>query len=129
GDSVAAGHPKALRSVITYLGAGSQPRNGVPPESIWVTVTHSTGSAVLNDAAKATDGYTWKVFADDSTRVDGTTRLTLSSFSGCGALLIRLYVSGTRVDTRIATSIRSVDSDNHYGKVTTEDLLTACDYD
>lgn len=91
GDSLVAGHPAALYNAIKYTGANGQPRNGVPPESIWVTITRPVGSAAtLNDATRASDGYMWKVFADDSTRGDGTTHLTVSGFSGCGSLWVRL---------------------------------------
>ena len=128
GDSVVAGHPAALYNRIVYTGANGQGRNGVPPESIWVTLTHLSGAAVLNDAAKATDGYTWKVFADDSTRVDGTTHITVSGFSGCGSMLIRLYVDGIRAETRSIGSIRSTDSDDHGGRVTVADHSSTCDY-
>src|SRR5437667_8832632 len=102
GDSVFAGHPARLRVQVNYYNSSGQPRNGVPPESIWVEVWTNTGNIVVSDQTLSQLDRT-QVFADDSTRGNGGTLITVPSSSGCGTLNVKLYVSGVNQGTRVAT--------------------------
>src|SRR5262245_56491242 len=101
GDTVIVGaptHPSLLRIEVVYTNASGQPRVGVPPESIWVTVSAASGNIAVNDETRT--GSVWKSFASDSTRADGSTRIVFPSCSGCGTLSLTLYVSGVNQGTR-----------------------------
>jgi putative Ig domain-containing protein/WD40 repeat protein len=120
-----AGHPSRLRVNVTYNDAAGQPRNLVPPESIWVNVATQSGNVVLNDATKATvPADQWAVYADAPTD-SGAARVTLVSMSGCGTLRLRLWVSGVNQGTVFAT-VRTVDT-NADGRVDGADISGACD--
>jgi hypothetical protein len=80
GDSVVAGHPARLRITLMYRDSDEHLRNGVPPDSFWVTFTQL-------DSAQAKDEGD-RTYADDSTR-SGFTRITIPSLSGNGTLRIR----------------------------------------
>ena len=119
GDSVAAGHPARLRVAVTYRqapGGVPAPRVGAPPESIWVAWAGGQGVLANDQPGRA--------YADDSTDATGATRVTVPSFSGCGAFAFSLWVSGVLAGTGTA-SVRSTDSDAD-GAVTAE---AACDLD
>ena len=117
GDSVVAGHPGKIRVRVQYTNSLGQFKNGVPPESIWVTTSTASGNAVVQSQPKA--------FADDTTKNLGETWVTIPSLSGCGALNLNLYVSGVLKLTGSIT-VRTVDS-NADGIVTTADQVGACD--
>ncbi len=113
--------PSRLRIGVSYSDNSGCPKFGVPPESIWVSVSTSSGSARVNDAGA-------KIFADDSTDGAGFARVTIPSLSGCGTLSVKLYVSGTYQGGKAAT-IRTVDGYPADGRVTESDafLEGACD--
>src|SRR5207302_1305718 len=71
--------PSQLRILVYYSEGFDCPKVGVPPESIWVTVSTQSGTATVNDAGA-------KIFADDSTDAGGFARITVRSLSGCGRL-------------------------------------------
>jgi hypothetical protein len=105
--------PSKLRIRVYYPANEESPKGGVPPESIWVTVTPTSGNVRLNDAAE-------KTFADDSTDIGGFARITLPSFSGCGTISVKLYVSGRYQGAKNAT-IRTADTTSD-GRVTIDDV-------
>jgi len=111
GDSVLAGHPSKVRVAINYYGHTNvndpPPRAGVPPESVFVSISTFSGNVFANDVRFVSNiGYL--VMADDSTDALGFCRVTLPSLSGCGVLHLTLYVSNTVVGTKSVT-VRSVD--------------------
>lgn len=112
GDSVKAGVPSRLRVEIWYADASCQPKQGVPPDSIWLTYETTSGNVVVQDKAA-------KVFADDSTDVCGHARVTFPSLSGCGTLRLSLHVAGIFQGTK-DVSIRSLDLDGD-GRLATVD--------
>ena len=57
-------HPSRLRILVTYLNSSCNPRVGVPPESIWVASTGTSGNLKINDKGAS-------IFADDSTNGSG----------------------------------------------------------
>ncbi len=121
GDSVLAGHPCRLRIALYYFDSNCNPKVGVPPESIWVTIQSTTGNLKVNDEGA-------KVFADDSTDGAGLARITVPSFSGFGSVTVRLTVSGAGQGNKTA-SVRTADFDAS-GRVTLDDYLPsppACD--
>ncbi len=124
GDTVVAGHPARLRVTLTYKNCCGSPKNGVPPESIYVEVWLNSGNVTPNDETLSPLDRP-KVHADDSTRVSGSTRITVPSFSGCGKVNLRLFVSGVSQGTKVAT-VRTVDT-NADGRTTTSDQTGACD--
>jgi hypothetical protein len=83
-------HPSKLRIKVVYQDADCNARSGVRPESIWVVPSTFSGTATINDQPD----YTGKIFADDSTNIEGVARFTIPSVSGCGKLQFQLYVSG-----------------------------------
>lgn len=98
-------HPSRLRVSVVYQDGNCNPRASVPPESIWVTTQHLSGFGNLkvNDQGP-------NIYADDSTDAGGFARVTIPSFSGCGKLRIRLYVSGVNEGYRDLTA-RTTDPD------------------
>jgi len=113
-------HPSKLRVLVTYKDSNCDPRVGVPPESLWITWQTISGNAVINDAGFQTN-------ADDSTNVDGQTRFTFPSVSGCGKIRLHLYVSFDDDGTRNVT-IRTVDTNADLERrITTADETSACD--
>jgi hypothetical protein len=83
GDSVAAcpagdtlstsvARPARLRVAIQYLDGASNPRVGVPPESLYVLFLTVSGNIKANDKAFVT-------YADDSTNSQGKTMFRRSS--------------------------------------------------
>lgn len=119
-----ANHPSKLRILVSYTFPNGQPRNGVPPESIYVEVWLNSGNAVANDETISSLDRP-KVYADDSTRVSGSARITVPSLSGCGKVNLRLFVSGVSQGTKVAT-VRTVDT-NADGRSTSADESGACD--
>lgn len=77
----------------------------------------SAGNLKLND--KSTQTY-----ADDSTDSGGNATITLPSFSGCGNITLRLYVSNKLIDIRTST-VRTTDT-NADGRTTSADETSAC---
>jgi Tol biopolymer transport system component len=128
GDSVVAGHPSVLRIAVTYADASGAAKVGVPPDSVWATLEHTgNGALVLQDATTASDGFQWKVFADDPTDGNGLARISLVGFSGCGDVYVRVYVSGVLQGTRVAR-VRSLDADVHDPVDAVIDSVFACDW-
>jgi WD40-like Beta Propeller Repeat len=111
-------HPSRLRIGVHYEDASCNVRVGVPPESIWVTYSITSGNLKLNDEGE-------KVYAADSTDAGGNARITIPSFSGCGRVLVHLYVSGVSQGTKQAY-VRTTDP-NADGRTTTADLSSLCD--
>ena len=119
GDSVVAGHPARPRIFVTYTDGSHFPKEGVPPDSIWVVLTPGTGDIRFNDLAA-------KTFADDTVR-DGHTRITVPSISGCGTAVFVLHVSNVSEPTTTFT-VRSVDADaDAERRVGTADQSSPCD--
>ena len=120
GDSVYAGHPARLRVSVVYEDANCNPRAAVPPESVWVTTQHLSGfgNLAVNDQGP-------NIYADDSTDAGGFARVTIPSFSGCGKLRIRLYVSGAYEGYRDLTA-RTTDT-NANGRVEMNEGPLPCD--
>ncbi|TMQ70202.1 MAG: hypothetical protein E6K80_09190 [Candidatus Eisenbacteria bacterium] len=115
-------HPSMLRIAVTYNNSGGSPKNGVPPESIWVDITAATGNIKVNDETK--NGTAWRIYASDSTRSTGFTRIFVPSCSGCGTVNVTLYVAGVSQGTRTAT-IRTVDSERMASATTTTSRVLA----
>jgi len=65
------------------------------------------------------------IFADDSTNGSGQARVTIPSFSGCGTVTLRLFVSGIDKGTK-SVVVRTTDT-NADGVVTASDQTGACD--
>ncbi len=118
GDSVFAGHPAKLRIALYYSDADCNARVGVPPESIWVQVISHTGNLAVNDEGA-------KIFADDSTDTGGFARITIPSFSGCGTVSIRVFVSNSIIGTKVVT-VRTTDYDGN-GRADSEVGAAGCD--
>jgi Tol biopolymer transport system component len=110
--------PSRVRISVHYEDNFCNPKVGVPVDSIWLTNFTATGSLKLNDSRT-------KIFADVPTDASGNTRFLLASFSGCGNLTMRLYVSGKLVGIKTA-AVRTTDT-NADSCVTTADLTSACD--
>jgi len=120
GDSVYDGHPARLRVSVVYEDGNCNPRAAVPPESIWVTTQPLSGfgNLVVNDQGP-------NIYADDSTDAGGFTRVTIPSFSGCGKLRIRLYVSGAYAGYRdLMAPTTDPDAD---GRTTPSEGALPCD--
>ena len=122
GDSLVglsgASHPSKLRIPIFYFDNADNPRVGVPPESIYVTVSNGAGNVVEKDMAA-------HIFADDSTNSLGMARVTISSFSGSGLLNVFMYVSGVYQGS-LTAHVRTVDN-NADGRVTGGDSTSYAD--
>src|SRR6266513_1252756 len=66
GAAIPTQHPAKLRIKVTYVNGMGAPKNGVPPESVWVDLTLSSGNLkVVNETTNGSGG--WRVFAEDST--------------------------------------------------------------
>ena len=117
-------HPSRLRIILKYVGPflSPTPHVGVPPDSIWVLLSRTSGNAKTNDYP-VVNGFA-KVFANDSTNTDGVTTITVTGFSGCGGMTVDLYVAGTLKRSGPIT-VRSVDTDSN-GVVTTADESSGC---
>jgi hypothetical protein len=117
-------HPSKLRIKVVYQDADCNARGGVPPESIWVVPSTFSGTAAINDQPD----YTGKILADDSTSIEGVTRFTMPSVSGCGKLQFQLYVSGQYEGFKRVV-VRTTDSINTDGlrRVTSADQSSPCD--
>src|SRR5207247_6297316 len=113
-------HPAHLRFWVSYADPNCNPRVGVPPESVWVTLSTIAGNAVANDLT-----LNGKTFADDSTNADGRTWITIPSLSGCGTLSANLRVSGVS-EGALHTLVRTTDTDAD-GRVTYADTISYCD--
>lgn len=112
-------HPSRLRIEVWYNDGNCNPRPKVPPDSIWVTWPVLTGNLIVNDLGT-------KVFADDSTdQLCGRTWITIPSFSGCGTIQVKLFVSGVAQGTKTVV-VRTTDT-NANGKVEAGDGSSACD--
>jgi hypothetical protein len=123
GDSTGvAGIPSIMRISITYVDANCIPKKGVPPDSFRAVISHISGNAKVNDQPSPN--------ADDSTNANGFTRITVSSFSGCGKIRVTLFVSGVNEGYADVTA-RTVDSlqtpPASAGRVTPEDSTSASD--
>ena len=68
GDSVVAGHPSRVRGVLLYGDQCHIPKQGVPPESLWIKAIRVSGNLVINDEIPN------KIYADDSTDANGYAR-------------------------------------------------------
>ncbi len=110
--------PSRLRVTLYYEDLNCNPKVGVPPESIYVTTQIAAGNLKVNDEGA-------QVFADDSTDADGFARITIPSFSGCGKVRLRLFVSGGTYGTKTAT-VRTTDV-NADGRVSSSEILAPCD--
>ncbi len=110
--------PSRLRITLYYEDLNCNPKVGVPPESIYVTTQLAAGNLKVNDEGA-------QVYADDSTDADGFARVTIPSFSGCGKVRLRLFVSGGSYGTKTAT-VRTTDV-NADGRVSASEILAPCD--
>ncbi len=110
--------PSRLRITLYYEDLNCNPKVGVPPESIYVTTQIAAGNLKVNDEGA-------QVFADDSTDADGFARVTIPSFSGCGKVRLRLFVSGGTYGTKTAT-VRTTDV-NADGRVGSSEIFSPCD--
>lgn len=123
GDSVVVNHPthahpSRLRISFEYFDSECAPNGGVPPDSIWVTYTTSSGNVVVNDQRT-------RIFADDSTTTCGVAQITVPSLSGCGVLNVNLFISGVDQGGR-AIVVRTADT-NADGRITNADAASPCD--
>src|SRR5262249_28140877 len=124
GDSTGvSGHPSRLRINAWYLDGNVDPKIGLPPDSIYVTVANDSGTAKANDLATYT-------FADDSTRdteseFGGYSRIQIPSFSGNGKVLVTLYVSGVSQGSK-HVYVRTTDT-NADGQTTSSDVSGCSD--
>lgn len=111
-------HPARMRIWVSYEDNSCLPKVKVPPESIYVTYQIITGNLKVNDKGV-------RVYADDSTSGGGDTRITIPSFSGCGKVRVRLYVSNQFVGYRDRV-VRTTDT-NADGRTNSTDETGACD--
>lgn len=113
-------HPSRLRITVHYEDNFCNPRVGVAPESIYVTYQIISGNLKVND--KGTN-----IYADDSTDGYGNTRITIPSFSGCGKVRIRLFVSGIYIGVNDRV-VRTTDFDADGRTLLGSDcLISTCD--
>jgi hypothetical protein len=110
--------PSRVRISVHYEDNFCNPKVGVPVDSIWLTNFTTTGTLRMNNSRT-------KIVADTPTDASGNTRFLLASFSGCGNITMRLYVSGKLIGIKTAT-VRTTDT-NRDSCVTTGDLISACD--
>ena len=78
-----------------------------------MSLTTTVGNVLANDVGA-------EVTADDSTDVNGNTRITIASLAGCGTLGVFLKVSGSLQGTKFA-KVRTTDHDAD-GRITSADL-------
>ncbi len=110
--------PSRLRITLYYEDLNCNPKVGVPPESIYVTTQIASGNLKVNDEGA-------QINADDSTDASGFARVTIPSFSGCGKVRLRLFVSGGSYGTKTAT-VRTTDV-NADGRVSASEIFSPCD--
>lgn len=129
GDTVASvsfvpGRQPKLRVTVTYKDFGGNPKTGVPPDSIWLTLDTFSGNVIANDERAASDGYVSRIFADSSTN-EGVTTITVPSLSGKGYLNGRVYIHDALVGVTFS-DVRTVDT-NADGSVTAADTVGVAD--
>ena len=122
GDSVGVfpQHPSRLYIFVHYEDNNCNPRVGVPPESLWVTYANVAGNVAVRDMGQ-------KVFAEDSTDINGNTRIIVRSFSGCGTMRFNLFVSG-KASGVMDRMVRTTDPDGD-GRMEGSESALVCDLD